>query len=700
MTAVAATEPVVNVSLAAKQYVGAGLILVAFDRGAKGKGPQHKGWNKRENCITTLDQASNLYGNIGVALLYSRLVSLDIDNMPFAISWFAGVGIDLQAYWDAANAVRMTSGRPNRGKIFYRMPDHIALLITRMFKGEGIELRCATAGGLTVQDVLPPSVHPVTGEPYRWMGPGSWRNIPQMPADLLAFWLTLMEPKTRSASGGETPSGMGREDIEESLGPIKPEAQGYDDWLHVGMALHHETSGDHVGLDIWDNWSASDGKNAKYNRYGRAELETKWAGFRLGLENPITLRTIAYLGGVVDMSGEYEVLPELPPAIESRNPEPKRTILRVKPVDLDALTGTPPPPDVIVENLLLMDACGFVAPGGTGKTTLAIFEAIHIILGRPLWGRQICKPGRVLFLTAEDSRQIVETRLNLICKSLDLTAIDLSIVADGFYIEDLSMVGMRLVGTAPDGAIRATKLVADIVGQYRDLDVSLVHLDPASLLGPGEQSGNDGMSELMRAARQIAGDVRAACQIVHHVAQVVARNGIQDQYAGRGGTAFADNSRGQRQLVRIKERAYEFDGRRYRMPDEITDDHLTEGDVLAILVHKLSYVKLDPRPIFILRRGYGFTQFEAGATAGKVTRTVDEETQVLVGFLTRQHAAGVTHSARSLGTLSVEIGLGQKRIRDLVNAGLDQGVFEWSARTKSGGKQRHLVVAEELPNDL
>ena len=33
-----------------------------------------------------------------------------------------------------------------------------------------LEFRCGTADGLTVQDVLPPSMHPDTGMPYRWGG--------------------------------------------------------------------------------------------------------------------------------------------------------------------------------------------------------------------------------------------------------------------------------------------------------------------------------------------------------------------------------------------------------------------------------------------------------------------------------------------------------------------------------------------------
>jgi len=46
-----------------------------------------------------------------------------------------------------------------------------------------------------------------------------------------------------------------------------------------------------------------------------------------------------------------------------------------------------------------------VAPGGTGKTTLLLYEAAMIALGAPLWGLRIEQPGWTLFVTAEDRRE-------------------------------------------------------------------------------------------------------------------------------------------------------------------------------------------------------------------------------------------------------------------------------------------------------
>lgn len=61
-----------------------------------------------------------------------------------------------------------------------------------------LEFRCGTADRLTMQDVLPPSIHPDTGLPYRWGGKGDWHSIPEIPAALLVVWQqTLVGRKVR-----------------------------------------------------------------------------------------------------------------------------------------------------------------------------------------------------------------------------------------------------------------------------------------------------------------------------------------------------------------------------------------------------------------------------------------------------------------------------------------------------------------------
>lgn len=180
-------------------YVRQGWCLVPIPKGQKG--PATKGWNTRASCVTTEDHARRINGaNVGLAHLFSRTCCIDIDNLAQSSQLLAGHDIDLNMLLNASDSVQISSGRPNRAKLLYRLPDGIDALPTRKFS-EGLELRCATKGGKsTVQDVLPPSVHPDTGKPYEWAGKGDWRNLPVLPDALLQFWRKDVDREAKAVS--------------------------------------------------------------------------------------------------------------------------------------------------------------------------------------------------------------------------------------------------------------------------------------------------------------------------------------------------------------------------------------------------------------------------------------------------------------------------------------------------------------------
>lgn len=70
-------------------------------------------------------------------------------------------------------------------------------------------------------------------------------------------------------------------DLMEVLNHIDPSELEYQDWINVGMALHHEG----YSVDVWDRWSMND------QRYHAGECEKKWRGFH-GAGTPVTGGTI------------------------------------------------------------------------------------------------------------------------------------------------------------------------------------------------------------------------------------------------------------------------------------------------------------------------------------------------------------------------------------------------------------------------
>jgi predicted P-loop ATPase len=261
------------------EYVRAGLLLVPIPSGLKS--PLTKGWQQRARCIDDPETAEFLDGNVGLAHAYSGTVCLDIDDFDKAAEYFSDRGVDLTEWLDAPDAVQITSGRIGRAKLLYKGP----VLPTFSLKPMGFELRCGNNANTTMQDVLPPSIHPDTGKPYEWAGRGSWQRIPEMPLELLELWQSMIKPDTKiPRETRETRVEL--EPLRAMVANHDPDGD-YDSWVRVGMAIHHETQGSDEGLALWDQWSSL---SDKYK--GTSDLESHWRSFRLDGSNPVTAASL------------------------------------------------------------------------------------------------------------------------------------------------------------------------------------------------------------------------------------------------------------------------------------------------------------------------------------------------------------------------------------------------------------------------
>ena len=262
-------------------YLRHGWHIIPMPRGSKG--PNHPGWNHRENCITDARQLPPDC-NVGLAHAYSGTMCLDIDNWDLAEAELTKHGIGLSTLYQAPDAVTIESGRQGHGKLVYAMPFGLVLPSKKLIaevngmKTNYLDFRCSTQSGLTVQDVLPPSIHPETRQAYQWGGKGHWSRLPTIPQPLLDFWTELLTEDTRRNIPLPTELDTSWTEIREALKFLSPDLN-RDDWVKVGMALHFAaTATDQLdqGFELWNEWSS--GSAQKYK--GTQDLWVSWRGFR------------------------------------------------------------------------------------------------------------------------------------------------------------------------------------------------------------------------------------------------------------------------------------------------------------------------------------------------------------------------------------------------------------------------------------
>jgi len=276
-------------------YIRHGWKLVPIPQGTKG--PRTPGWNKKENTLKAQADLPHGYG-IGLAHAYSGTMALDVDDWDAAKELLSERGIDLDALYAAPDAVNIDSGKAGHGKMLFAMPFGLALPSKKiLFERDGdqlvaYELRCATTNGLTVQDVLPPSIHPETLQPYSWAGRGRWDHLPTVPQEILDLWQSLInqdKQRTISAPGDVSASW---DEIRSALETI-PANIVRDDWINIGMALHWagvHTDREHEALQIWNEWSAT----AEDKYPGEHGILIQWRSFKAD-GNGIKLGTLFHI---------------------------------------------------------------------------------------------------------------------------------------------------------------------------------------------------------------------------------------------------------------------------------------------------------------------------------------------------------------------------------------------------------------------
>jgi putative DNA primase/helicase len=127
----------------------------------------------------------NPHQGIAALLEPSNLVSIDVDNETLARDVLQHFGIDLGRLRESAPTI---IGRHYR--LLYRTPaeslKHRSLAWPRKDDPRSSSVLFEFRAG-NISDTLPPTIHPGTGQPYRWENPPR-HGFPPLPARILELW--------------------------------------------------------------------------------------------------------------------------------------------------------------------------------------------------------------------------------------------------------------------------------------------------------------------------------------------------------------------------------------------------------------------------------------------------------------------------------------------------------------------------------
>jgi len=323
------------------------------------------------------------------------------------------------------------------------------------------------------------------------------------------------------------------------------------------------------------------------------------------------------------------------------------------PIGEDEWDTANPSPFCIVDNWFYEDVGVFIAPGGTGKTTLVLFEAIHIVLGLELFGYEVVNSGPVIILTAEDSREMLVARLRMIAMQMGLTEVQMRTIRQNIIIDDLSGKGFKLTEVVRD-VVMPSKNVDRFIAAAKAISPAILFIDPAVSFGVGESRINDAEQGLIEAARRIRNELSCAVIYVHHTGKEAARSKSRDQYAGRGGSAFADGARMVHVLQNVPPEAWL----------EFTGDELKNGESGLVLARpKVSHARPQP-DLYIKRIGYRFESVTSGTGA---TVLLEANGAKVLSLLRAEIAAGRYPTGRSIEPLAREQRIPQKALREAID---------------------------------
>lgn len=312
---------------------------------AVSKHPRASSWQHTplwdDDQVESMEMAGHL--DTGYGVLCRGLLVVDVDARNGGVASYEKLRAAIAGVDDAGLTVATGSGGGSAHH-YFTAPEGVSM-VTHLAEYPGIDFK---SSGYVVG---PGSAHKSGGV---YIADGYPENIGPAPQALIDL---LKRPERHRSEFNGHAVDLAHSDIADMLSHIQNNDLPYEDWIAVGMAVHHATQGS--GFDLWDRWSATSGK------HDSAKMQYKWGSFGRSA-NPVTIGTLIHHAEQGGWTMPVSFVPD-----HQFNDEPAEVAADGLPFDISGVDLTAPP--------------GFVGEVARWISSQSQFPRKHIAVGGALF---------------------------------------------------------------------------------------------------------------------------------------------------------------------------------------------------------------------------------------------------------------------------------------------------------------------------
>ena len=372
----------------------------------------------------------------------------------------------------------------------------------------------------------------------------------------------------------------------EQLKTRRNTLSGYDEWTRMVGAMantfkggSHEEAAKDSALDFSLRWEEGRADPESIRR----EFEASWRSYG----------SMKGAGGVGAATAQQMIskLPVIPPkAVEIEDEE----------VDTLDPASIPARQWMLGRHYIRGYVTSTVAPGGTGKSSLALVEGMSIALDTTFLGQETFEDApKVLYWSGEDDNQERRRRMASACA---MHEVDPAALHNRFFTLGPDELPIRLARMDNGDAIIDDKTIALLEDLLIKNDIAVLIVDPFAKTHSVNENSNDHVNLVIYTLSQIAQRTNTAIELVHHTTKEYrSNNGDSGVSGARGASALVDACRSVRTL-------------RPMSKDEAKEYGISDDD-------RSSYIRVESGKANLAKKSHGWwfqlETFDLGNASGR-----------------------------------------------------------------------------------